>query len=367
MAILLSHWRRRYHDEDTRVSRILSRYTESRSQASVPPASKKEKVKFSKPASSMELSLGISRTSTAGNPGAPAAETNQFSVLREKEPTPSSNSLEVKEKPIRGRKPRDLIHPVETTRASLDEQQDVMSSPPNFDEEEGEVTPSDADVHDSIAKALSDALQEKRAGNNFPPTMISVARIRATQRCQYLVTSGREPSNGTIQATLDLISLGQEPSGLTKVADKVFTVSHTLEYTSNQPSTAVPVQINSSSRGRTPTADAEITSVQADCSSTLYTAITNNGNTCPQPTRYPNSECTSSQHHLISFRMTPPRTYPVSRKLSPATMQNDDIIACYPSHQALYHYVVLIARPSFFWDVPVSRLSSIINPCQWKP
>ena len=62
------------------------------------------------------------------------------------------------------------------------------------------------------------------------------------------------------------MSPGQDTSGLANLADKVFTVSHTLECTSNQPSTAVPAQINSSSRGRTPTADAEISSVQADSS-----------------------------------------------------------------------------------------------------
>ena len=121
--------------------------------------------------------------------------------------------------------------------------------------------------------------------------MISVAPVRASQLEQYLVT-GREPSEGTIQATLDLISLGQESSGLTHLADKVSTVSHTFKCTSNQWSTAVPAQINSSRRGRTPTDDAEITSVPTDCSTTLHTAITNDGNACLQLTRYPTSEYT---------------------------------------------------------------------------
>ena len=39
----------------------------------------------------------------------------------------------------------------------------------------------------------------------------------------------------------------------------------------------------------------------------------------------------------------------------------------FQSRQALYHCVVLMARPSKFWDIFVSRLSSVINPCQWKP
>ena len=46
-------------------------------------------------------------------------------------------------------------------------------------EEEKDVTPGDADIPDSIAKALLDALQEKRTGNNLPPTVIPIARICA--------------------------------------------------------------------------------------------------------------------------------------------------------------------------------------------
>ena len=76
--------------------------------------------------------------------------------------------------------------------------------------------------------ALFDALQKNRTENNFSLKMISVAPVRASQLEQCLVT-GIEPSEGTIQATLDLISLGQEPSGLTHLADKVSTVSHTFK------------------------------------------------------------------------------------------------------------------------------------------
>ena len=136
------------------------------------------------------------------------------------------------------------------------------------------MTPSDVDIPNSIARALLDALQEKRSGNQLPATMISLARVGAYQLQQCLPT-GREPS----EATLDLISLGQKPSGLINLADnKVSSVSHTLESTSNQPSTAVPTKINSSRRGLTPMAEAEI-SVQPD---SLYMAIANSGNTCPQ-------------------------------------------------------------------------------------
>ena len=95
------------------------------------------------------------------------------------------------------------------------------------------------DIPNSIATALLGALQEKRTGNELPATMISIARVRASQLPQCLVT-GRELPKDTIQVTLDLISLGKEPSGLTNLADKVPTVSHTLECTVNRPSTAVP-------------------------------------------------------------------------------------------------------------------------------
>ena len=70
-----------------------------------------------------------------------------------------------------------------------------------------------------------------------------------------------------------------EPSGLIKLADKVSTVSHTLEGTSNQPSTAVPAQINGSRRGLTPTAEAKASIQQTLC---LWLSLINSGNTCPQ-------------------------------------------------------------------------------------
>ena len=72
----------------------------------------------------------------------------------------------------------------------------------------------------------------------------------------------------------------------------------------------------------------------------------------------------NKEHNSLS---TPPQTYPVSCKISSATMQNYDIIACYPSRQALYHCVGLMARLSKFWDTSVSRLSSVINHCQRVP
>ena len=53
----------------------------------------------------------------------------------------------------------------------------------------------------------------------------------------------------------------------------------------------------------------------------------------------------------INSLSTPQWTYPVSRKHSAATVQNYDIIACYPPLQVLYHCAVLMARPSKFGDI----------------
>ena len=219
-------------------------------------ASRKKKVKFSTPISTPETSHGTHRASAAGKPEAPTAETNPFTVLGEKDSTPSSSPPETKEKSIQGRKSGDPAHPVEAP--SPPGHQHLTTSPPRLEQEKGEVTPSDIDIPDSIARALLDTLQEKWSGNQLPATMISLARIGASQ-LQQCLAMGRETS----EATLDIISLGQEPPNLINLADKVSSVSHTLESTSNQPSTAVPTKINSSRRGLTPMAEAE-TSVQPD-------------------------------------------------------------------------------------------------------
>ena len=158
------------------------------------------------------------------------------------------------------------------------------------------MTPSNADIPNSIARALLDALQEKQTGNQLPATMISLARVKASHPQRYLAT-GKEPAETIIQATLDLISLGQRPSGSTTLADKVSTVNHTLD---GQPSTAVPAQIDRSRRRLTPTADAETTGGY------LYTAIAYSGTTCPQYTRDSVSGYSPSQppHQVSSFRVS---------------------------------------------------------------
>ena len=150
---------------------------------------------------------------------------------------------------MQGRKSGDPAHPVESP--PLPYHQHVTISAPSPDKGEGKVTPSDADIPDSIDRALLDALQEKRTWNQLPATLISMARVRASQLQRCLAT-GKKPAETTIQVTLAFISLGQEPSGSTTLADKVSTVSHTLDV---QPSSTVPAQIASGRRNQTPTAD----------------------------------------------------------------------------------------------------------------
>ena len=125
--------------------------------------------------------------------------------------------------------------PVETAETSLlPDDQRVTTSPPRPVKEEGDVTLNDADISDSIARALFDALQENRTGNQLPAMRISGGS------CRRLLTTA-------------VIWPRCQNS----------TVSHTLEDISTQPSTAVPAQINSRRSGLTPAAEAE-TKVQAD-------------------------------------------------------------------------------------------------------
>ena len=98
----------------------------------------------------------------------------------------------------------------------------TMTEPPdssNLEVEEGEVGSGDADIPDSVARALLDALQEKRMGNQLPAAMAPLARIRASQ-LQKCISDGTEPQETVIQAALDLIALGKGPSDPAALADK---------------------------------------------------------------------------------------------------------------------------------------------------
>ena len=102
----------------------------------------------------------------------------------------------------------------------------TLTGPPNpshLDVEEGEVASGDADIPDSVARALLDALQEKRQGKQLPAAMVPLARVRASQLHQC-VANGTDPTEAVIHATLDLIAKGQGPSDPLALADKVFMV-----------------------------------------------------------------------------------------------------------------------------------------------
>ena len=73
----------------------------------------------------------------------------------------------------------------------LPDDQHVTTSPPSPVKEEGDVTPNDADIPDSIARALLDALPEKRTRNQLPATMISLARVGGAQLQQQWLATGR--------------------------------------------------------------------------------------------------------------------------------------------------------------------------------
>ena len=79
----------------------------------------------------------------------------------------------------------------------------------------------------SIDKALLDSLQVKRAGNTLPTAAIPLARIRAAQLEPYLLTD-KEPFDYIVQTTLDILSLEQNTSGPTNLADNVSTARHII-------------------------------------------------------------------------------------------------------------------------------------------
>ena len=180
----------------------------------------------------------------------------------------------------------------------------MNSSFPNPGEVEDEGTPGDADIPDNIARALLDALQEEQTGSSLPPVVIPLAHIPATQLKQCLLIA-REPSDNTIQATLELIFLEQDTSGPAKPADKVSTVNHRC--TTNQPNSTGPIQANISRSGQpiptSLTAEAEevnlasfhstnrqSSTLYSDANGTTLNTATTNGNTYSHNARNPTSE-----------------------------------------------------------------------------
>ena len=156
---------------------------------------------------------------------------------------------------------------------------------PNPAVEEGEVTSGEADIPDIDARALLDALQDKRQGQQLPAAMVPLARVRASQLHQC-VAKGTD----LVQATLDLITMGQGPSDPLALADKVSMVSQMPEVQMNA---TLPAQDRSSSINTT--ARAEVTAdplyrTAALTSNTSRTALVSG------PTRM--------GHHANSFRMS---------------------------------------------------------------
>ena len=211
---------------------------------------KDEKVKLSKPASSMESSHGTVPPSTSGKPATPVAANNPLAVLGAKPPQKtrisSGNPPEAEE-----RAPGDPTQQVK--ELSLPGKQSVTTSSPDPDEEEGEVTSCDADISDSIARALLDPLQDKRRGHQLPAAMVPLARVRALQLHQC-IAKGTEHTEAVVQATLDLIAVGQGPADPLALAGKVSMVSQTPDVQLN----AVVLAQDSSSSIDT-TARAEVT------------------------------------------------------------------------------------------------------------
>ena len=206
-------------------------------------------------------------------------------MLGEKTRIPSGNPPEAEEKT-----PEDPTHPVE--EPSLPGLEKARTSPPSLDEEEGQVTTGDADIPDSIARALLDALLDKRRGNQLPAAMVPLARARASQ-LQHCIAKGGEPTEAVVQATLDLIAVGQGSADPLAHADKVSMVSQTPDVQLN----ATVLAQDSSSCINT-TARAEVTA------NPLYTTIAHNSNTSPTILM---SGCRSNhvgQHHANSFRMS---------------------------------------------------------------
>ena len=251
----------------------------------VTPSSKKKKVKFSKPASSMEPSRGTAPPSTSAKPTLPVPTINPFAVLAEKSSIFSGNPSEAQETAVGEPTPQvEESSPPEHASAN-------PTGPPNpsyLDVEEGEIESGDADIPDSVARALLDALQEKRQGHQLPAAMAPLARVRASQLHQF-VANGTEPPEAVIQATLDLIAMGQGPSDQLALADKVSMVSQMPDV---QGIATLPAQ---DSRSINTTARAEVT---AD---SLYRTVAPDSNTSRIALV---SGPTHMGHHANAFRMS---------------------------------------------------------------
>ena len=171
VVIPYSQWRRRY-DNDTRVSAFRSTMA-SRIELGQAFGFKKGVNVFLKPVSPIEPSRDINQTSKTGKPEAPATGTDQFSCSERRLFHHRSIGGERNVKK-RGRKNCRLhLSSRNSSIPLLPDDQLVTASPPSPVKEEGDVILNDADISDSIARALFDALQENRNRNQLPAMRIS--------------------------------------------------------------------------------------------------------------------------------------------------------------------------------------------------
>jgi hypothetical protein len=205
---------------------------------------KKKKVKFTKPAASPNPNRDTAPSSTGAKPVPRGQGTNPFAPLGEKTgSTSSENALETQE--IAAGAPAldaEDDSPADEAPLSLEKSSTGPPNPSNSEIEDGEVVSCDADIPDSVARALLDALQEKRRGNQLPVAMAPLARVRASQ-LQHCITNGTEPPEATIQATLDIVAMESGPADPAALADKVSMVSQTPDV---QIQTTSPAQHNGS-------------------------------------------------------------------------------------------------------------------------
>ena len=186
---------------------------------------------FLKPASPIEPSRGINQTSNAVKPEASATGTYSFSCSERRLLHPRASEVKGTSD-YTEEKTADPICLVETTASSfLPDVLQVATSPPRSVKDKSDVTFNDADIPDSITRALFDALQEKWTGNQLPVTMIALALLNYSRRWRQ---------KGTIR--------------LDHPRYQNSTVNNTLEGISNKTSTAVPAQISNMRSDLTPTA-----------------------------------------------------------------------------------------------------------------
>ena len=186
----------------------------------VTPSSHKKtkKVKFTKPAASPKPNRDTAPSSTEAKPVSLVQATNPFAALGEKTGSTSSGNSPGTQETVAEAPTPNVEDGSPAAQASISSTGPPI--PSNLEIEDGEVASGDADIPDSVARALLDALQEKRQGHQLPAAMVPLARIRASQ-LQKCIASGAEPPEATVQATLDIVAMGSGPADPAALTTKV--------------------------------------------------------------------------------------------------------------------------------------------------